>query len=1059
VDVDKSVIFCISWNPKDDITEWQILSALESVKPHLGLLGKERVAFCRTADATMPNQKTVQVAQQINALGFEILDVSDMWGKRKNISTDLGPLPPDQFFWAMHMGETWGYLKLYPQTAEELEPYDIPVFNVLPLDLGVVAGVITTVQQTVASHVNLKSNERNTPNMVLTNTTAYPCLTDFADKPVHLLVTDYGFLLEPTTPEIINAKQAEIFASKYWVPLYHETSEELMSYDHMCPDDPTICLEIRKKTYGTKASNLGFLAHKNVMGRVSDAGSFSANLGYDLTPYGFGIPFSYYYKFINYPPNAHIKQMIHDLSGGIMNETLDQFQQFDLANQIKVAIFNAKVPPELIQNIRAKLDEVFTPYGVNRFKFRSSSNAEDLPGFDGAGLYDSFSCKFKDTSSDTNDTCTYNPVEDDIEPSTVQCALKGVYGSLYNARAIQERTYARYVHDTCLMGISVVSKYGELGSVTGNAVAVTKLPSLSTHTGYSYSLQDADNDVTNPIIGTISETSLAIFNPNDNSFEWQVQRYAVPVPYGPVLTTPVVGKNLTDLATRALLFAEEQYCIYGFKLSAAECSKIRYNTAKRALDVEFKFMNNSFLHFKQIREFSGFKGDTLFINSSLAGPCSWTDESYFRGPNGESYENVAYKKPTKQHSTALGQNSSFAVDGIVEGFFSYTSRTNVGTGVWWEVDLQDSFSLAYVRVWGSNDPTQLKKFDVILTYEDGTNKTLSVNQTGSRFYLLGPLDTTVPKPVVRVRVIQKENLQLALAEVQVWAKKVVVGDPAQFVLPGRSPVTDCVWSEWTDWSECTAICNGGVQNRSRTDNGYCIKYSIDPYFESRDCNTDICCEVSGWSDWDDCDCNGQQKKIRIITQEGVACPALSEFQSCTKPDTCVTPIAPTPVAPTPEVSPVAPVPAPEPGGLQPTATTGDKLLTFELVGTGDPKVIASQVDNLLEQSTGITDGSLSVVVTPSGKDVYTVTVQYSGAKSNDVIDAVKDESFPSTVENTTGLSYVPGSLSVASDEAPAEGSSPIPYWVWIIVGVGCFIGIAIIIAAIIHFSAKRAEMV
>ena len=46
-------------------------------------------------------------------------------------------------------------------------PTDIPVFDELPLDLSVVAGVITRAVQDTNSHVNLKSKERGTPNMVL----------------------------------------------------------------------------------------------------------------------------------------------------------------------------------------------------------------------------------------------------------------------------------------------------------------------------------------------------------------------------------------------------------------------------------------------------------------------------------------------------------------------------------------------------------------------------------------------------------------------------------------------------------------------------------------------------------------------------------------------------------------------------------------------------------------------------------------------------------------------------------------------------------------------------
>jgi hypothetical protein len=291
----------------------------------------------------------------------------------------------------------------------------------------------------------------------------------------------------------------------------------------------------------------------------------------------------------------------------------------------------------------------------------------------------------------------------------------------------------------------------------------------------------------------------------------------------------------------------------------------------------------------------------------------------------------------------------------------------------------------------------------------------------------------------------------------VWAQEVVVGDPSEFVLATRQPVTPCVWNAWTDWSECTAICNGGTQNRSRTDNGFCINYSIDPYFESQDCNTAVCCEVSDWSDWLDCDCTGQQKRIRIITKNGVACPPTTDYQNCTKPPTCVTPVQPTPVVspgapPTPVVGPTPVKP--------PTPTTGTKLLSFDIVGSGDTTAVAAVVASLLEKAANITPGSISVVVTPTDKNgMYTVTVNYSGDKSKDVISAAESDSFANSLDSSTGLTVVPGSLSVA-DQTPSPDEAPLPYWVWIIIGAGCFLVIAIVIAIIaIHFASKQAELV
>ena len=69
----------------------------------------------------------------------------------------------------LNVGEAWGHLRIFPPDNDDLRPTDIPVFDELPLDLSVVAGVLTRAVQDTNSHVNLKSKERNTPNAVLRN--------------------------------------------------------------------------------------------------------------------------------------------------------------------------------------------------------------------------------------------------------------------------------------------------------------------------------------------------------------------------------------------------------------------------------------------------------------------------------------------------------------------------------------------------------------------------------------------------------------------------------------------------------------------------------------------------------------------------------------------------------------------------------------------------------------------------------------------------------------------------------------------------------------------------
>lgn len=104
--------------------------------------------------------------------------------------------------------------------------------------------------------------------------------------------------------------------------------------------------------------------------------------------------------------------------------------------------------------------------------------------------------------------------------------------------------------------------------------------------------------------------------------------------------------------------------------------------------------------------------------------------------------------------------------------------------------------------------------------------------------------------------------------------------------------TECVVSDWSDWSECTATCGGGVQHRTR----FILKYpqntdkQCPPLVETRECNTQGCavnCQLGPWSEWSPCSAKcegGTRTRTRAVTvpaaNGGAACGALSEVEPC-----------------------------------------------------------------------------------------------------------------------------------------------------------------------------------
>ena len=121
-----------------------------------------------------------------------------------------------------------------------------------------------------------------------------------------------------------------------------------------------------------------------------------------------------------------------------------------------------------------------------KLRCRSSTNNEDLPGFSGAGLYDSYTqANGKANLADT---------------------IKKVYASLWNFHAFEEREFYRVDHDATAMGVLVHPSYtGE----KANGVAVTDdIVYQSPGRHYYTNVQIGEDMVTSPEDQSIAEELL-----------------------------------------------------------------------------------------------------------------------------------------------------------------------------------------------------------------------------------------------------------------------------------------------------------------------------------------------------------------------------------------------------------------------------------------------------------------------------------------------------------------------------------------------------------------------
>eukprot|EP00450_Noctiluca_scintillans_P033294 CAMPEP_0194550104 /NCGR_PEP_ID=MMETSP0253-20130528/95540_1 /TAXON_ID=2966 /ORGANISM="Noctiluca scintillans" /LENGTH=1755 /DNA_ID=CAMNT_0039397539 /DNA_START=38 /DNA_END=5304 /DNA_ORIENTATION=- len=92
---------------------------------------------------------------------------------------------------------------------------------------------------------------------------------------------------------------------------------------------------------------------------------------------------------------------------------------------------------------------------------------------------------------------------------------------------------------------------------------------------------------------------------------------------------------------------------------------------------------------------------------------------------------------------------------------------------------------------------------------------------------------------------------------------------------GRHVVTDCLFSDWQDWSECSVSCDGGSSERSRyiaqAAEGGLSGTCFGSLTDLKGCATKPCskndAEVSDWSDWTECSENNQTLRSRFIQRE------------------------------------------------------------------------------------------------------------------------------------------------------------------------------------------------
>jgi len=365
-------------------------------------------------------------------------------------------------------GVAYGYL-IYISKDDMLRNTDvytslntksIPVFQSLPLDLTVVAGVITEQAQTDLDHINLKSKQRNTPNMVFPNIMS----SEYAQLVHGNALVKMSLKGNDVSIEVADRKEAEI----HWqssrppaignLPAVRLDVKRVLDHSEIGATDANLV--------GAKAAN-----YAEIYNLLKDKAD------YQIVRPGFAIPFAYY--------DAHIKETGIDLfikdTIEIIRVENDPVETEKLLAALRERLLQSSIDPRLIADVKAKIE---THYPTESMRFRSSTNSEDLTDFSGAGLY---------TSTSFNH---------DKKGSSIEKAVKTVWASVWNRRAFDEREFYGINHETVFAaiqlnpstGVYFNNQYGEY-SVTNpspGVVAEEMIVFFDPTTAYDFSTKYAE---------------------------------------------------------------------------------------------------------------------------------------------------------------------------------------------------------------------------------------------------------------------------------------------------------------------------------------------------------------------------------------------------------------------------------------------------------------------------------------------------------------------------------------------------------------------------------------
>jgi hypothetical protein len=313
----------------------------------------------------------------------------------------------EQEYEPLNLARGLGRIHIIEKLDEHVEigANEILVLNEVPVQLPPVAGIIITKPSTPLSHINLLAKSWGVPNAYI------------KDADQLLKQYDTWWVNFETLRDKYVIKRADINELKEYQSRLAERNDLMTPRSNLAVKKIASLSEQRAKdvtSYGAKSANLGQV--------------FNAKLKGITVPDGFTIPFFYYDRFVK-------ENGIEDAIYEMMND--QRFVHDPPYRRERLAALRERMQRgKLSEELKAEvLERVRAGFAGKGLFVRSSSNAEDLPNFNGAGLY--------------------NTVPNVKEETQLVEAIKTVWASLWNFEAYEARERAGIDHAKVYMAVLI----------------------------------------------------------------------------------------------------------------------------------------------------------------------------------------------------------------------------------------------------------------------------------------------------------------------------------------------------------------------------------------------------------------------------------------------------------------------------------------------------------------------------------------------------------------------------------------------------------------------------